>query len=106
MSTNEPNNPYAVIGRITAKAMRIGDPNIAENYDRMVRFLECLTMDELVAELAGWNGSFEFDRSKPDGTPRKLMDSSRLFALGWKPRIGLEEGIRMAYAEFTAGLKG
>ena len=40
------------------------------------------------------------DPSKPDGTPRKLMDSSRLFALGWKPQIDLETGIRLAYEDF------
>jgi GDP-L-fucose synthase len=58
---------------------------------------------ELVRRVVGFKGDIVWDTSKPDGTPRKLMDSSRLFALGWKPRIGLEEGIRMAYAEFTAG---
>ena len=40
------------------------------------------------------------DPSKPDGTPRKLMDSGRLFAMGWRPRISLEVGLRAAYADF------
>jgi GDP-L-fucose synthase len=43
-----------------------------------------------------------FDTSKPDGTPRKLQDVSRLTALGWRPRVGLKEGIRLAYADFQA----
>jgi GDP-L-fucose synthase len=42
-----------------------------------------------------------FDTSKPDGTPRKLMDSSRLAALGWRPKIGLEKGIREVYRWFA-----
>ena len=44
----------------------------------------------------------ELDRSKPDGTPRKLLDVSRLSALGWKARIGLEEGIRSTYQWYCA----
>lgn len=49
---------------------------------------------EMIAELVGFKGALAFDPSKPDGTPRKLMDSSRLAAMGWRPAIGLEEGIR------------
>jgi GDP-L-fucose synthase len=52
---------------------------------------------ELIARVAGWNGNFEFDRSKPDGPPRKVMDVSRLKALGWQARTPLEEGFRRAY---------
>jgi len=43
-------------------------------------------------------GGIQFDKSKPDGTPRKLLDVSRLRATGWRPRISLEEGIRRTYA--------
>ena len=46
--------------------------------------------------------SITWDTSKPNGTPRKLMDSSRLFALGWKPQVDLEEGIRLAYGDFLS----
>jgi GDP-L-fucose synthase len=53
---------------------------------------------ELVGEVAGWEGEFVYDRSKPDGTPRKVMDSSKLRALGWNARTPLEEGFRQAYA--------
>ena len=55
---------------------------------------------ELVARIVGFKGKIAWDTSKPDGTPRKLMDSSRLSALGWKPRIDLETGIRLAYEDF------
>lgn len=55
---------------------------------------------ETVVRLAGYNGRIIRDETKPDGTPRKLMDSERLHALGWKARIGLEDGIARAIAEF------
>ncbi len=57
-------------------------------------------LSELVGRIIGFDGKIVWDNSKPDGTPRKLMDSSRLFALGWKPRVNLEEGIRLAYKDF------
>lgn len=57
-------------------------------------------LSEMVAHSIGFTGKVRWDASKPDGTPRKLMDSSRLRALGWNPRTGLEDGIRMAYADF------
>ena len=52
---------------------------------------------ELVAEVVGFEGTLTFDTSKPDGTPRKLLDVSRLRALGWTPRIGLREGVQDTY---------
>ena len=55
---------------------------------------------ELVRKVVGFEGELVFDRSKPDGTPRKLMDSSRIAALGWKPSITLEQGIRSTYQWF------
>ncbi len=64
---------------------------------------EDITIRELaerVRETVGFGGGIVFDPSKPDGTPRKLMDSSRMAALGWKPRIGLREGLKNAYADF------
>jgi GDP-L-fucose synthase len=51
----------------------------------------------LVARVVGYDGRIEWDATKPDGTPRKLLDTSRLAALGWSPRIGLEKGIRTTY---------
>jgi GDP-L-fucose synthase len=55
---------------------------------------------QLVAEAVGFQGRLTFDSTKPDGTPRKLMDSSRLSALGWKPTILLKEGIASTYQWF------
>ncbi len=55
---------------------------------------------ELIARLVGWQGRFVQDTSKPDGAPRKLLDVSRLTALGWRAGIDLEEGILNAYADF------
>ena len=55
-----------------------------------------------IAQVVGFTGRLEFDPSMPDGTPRKMMDVSRIRALGWKPRIALTEGIRSAYAWYLA----
>ena len=64
---------------------------------------EDCTIGELAAALArviGYEGRLEFDATKPDGTPRKLMDVSRLAAMGWRPEIGLEDGLRQTYRWF------
>ncbi len=53
----------------------------------------------LIKEIVGYQGELVFDTSKPDGTPRKLMDSSRIHKLGWKPKISLREGITKVYEE-------
>ncbi len=55
---------------------------------------------ELIRTIVGYEGEILWDNSKPDGPPRKLMDSSRLFALGWRPRVDLASGIRLAYGDF------
>ena len=57
----------------------------------------------LTTRVVGFKGPLEFDRTKPDGTPRKLVSSERLSALGWRPRISLEAGLRRAYADFLKG---
>ena len=67
---------------------------------------EDITIAELakvVAKVVGYEGRIEQDPTKPDGSPRKLMDVSRLKALGWRPRVGLEEGLALAYRDFLAG---
>jgi GDP-L-fucose synthase len=64
---------------------------------------EDLTIRELavaIAQVVGFNGRIEHDTSKPDGTPRKLMDVSRLRSLGWKAKVGLRDGLTMAYRDF------
>jgi GDP-L-fucose synthase len=59
---------------------------------------------QLVKETVGFEGKIVFDTSKPDGTPRKLLDVSRLFALGWRPRIDLRRGLAETYAWFLQNL--
>jgi len=58
---------------------------------------------KLIAKVVGYEGRIEQDPSKPDGSPRKLMDVGRIKALGWNPRVGLEEGLAIAYRDFVAG---
>jgi GDP-L-fucose synthase len=77
---------------------------LLENYDSPeiinVGYGEDVTIHDLVqiiARVVGLEIKIEFDVSKPDGTPRKLLDSSRLQALGWQPRISLQEGIQQTY---------
>lgn len=55
---------------------------------------------EMIKDVIGYTGNITFDSSKPDGTPRKLMDVSKLHALGWKHRVNLREGIQLAYTDF------
>ncbi len=54
----------------------------------------------LIKKIVGFNGEFSFDHSKPDGTPRKLLDSSKINQLGWKPKIGLEKGVQDLYRKY------
>lgn len=69
---------------------------------------EDITIAELaqkIASLVGYKGEILWDRSKPDGTPRKLLDVSRLKNLGWSPRITLDEGLKMAYRSYLQTLE-
>ena len=58
----------------------------------------------LVAEVVGYRGDMQWDRAKPDGMPRKLMDSSRIAALGWKPATSLADGLRRTYGWYRQQL--
>jgi GDP-L-fucose synthase len=60
---------------------------------------------ETVKAVIGFKGELKWDASKPDGTPRKLMDSSRINALGWTPKVDLKAGIAKAYADYLARIK-
>lgn len=67
-----------------------------------------ITIDQLanaVGQAVGYSGRITFDASKPDGAPRKWMDSSRLNALGWQPKVSLGEGLSQAYADFVKNAK-
>lgn len=59
-----------------------------------------LELAKLIAEIVGYKGKITFDATKPDGTPRKLMDSTRLHSLGFKHKVSLREGIRVTYEDY------
>ncbi len=81
-------------------AAEIGEVvNIGSGVDQTIRDLAIL-----IARTTGFSGSVELDASKPDGTPQKLLDVSRMKALGWSPKIGLEHGLRLAYQDYLASL--
>ena len=69
--------------------------NIGVGYDLTIRELA-----ESVRDVVGYAGGIAYDASKPDGTPRKLMDSSRLHSLGWQARVDLPTGLAQAYQDF------
>jgi GDP-L-fucose synthase len=71
--------------------------NVGTGVDCTIRELA-----EAIARVTGFTGRLTWDTTKPDGTPRKLMDVSRLAALGWRACISLEDGLRDAYAWFLA----
>lgn len=79
---------------------------LMENYDGEEIFnigtgtdVTVLELAEAMKEVSGFNGSFKFDASKPNGTPRKLMDVSKLEKLGWKAKISLKEGVEMVFED-------
>jgi GDP-L-fucose synthase len=63
--------------------------------------LTILELTNLIARVVGFTGRAVMDASKPDGTPRKLLDTHRLASLGWHPKIGLEEGLASTYRWFV-----
>ena len=73
--------------------------NIGTGHDLSIKDLALL-----IKEVVGFTGDLVFDTSKPDGTPRKLLDVSKLHTLGWKHRIALQEGLALAYQDFLKKL--
>ena len=80
------------LGGVHAADVPDGMLNVGSGEDLTIRDLA-----ELVRAVVGYEGAVEWDASKPDGTPRKLMDVSRLRGLGWAPTVGLEDGLRRTY---------
>jgi GDP-L-fucose synthase len=70
--------------------------NVGSGRDITIRELA-----EMIAEIVGFDGCLVYDQSKPDGTPRKLLNVDRLTTLGWEPRTSLREGLRKAYQDFS-----
>ncbi|HRE95626.1 MAG TPA: NAD-dependent epimerase/dehydratase family protein, partial [Flavobacteriales bacterium] len=68
--------------------------NVGTGLDLSIRELA-----EVIAEVIGFNGELVFNTDKPDGTPRKLMDVSRIHAMGWKHKIDLKDGIAAVYSD-------
>jgi len=73
--------------------------NIGSNSDLSIKELA-----ETIQNIIGYTGEIRFDTSKPDGTPKKLMDSSYLHSLGWHHKVSIEEGIKVAYQDFLSKL--
>jgi GDP-L-fucose synthase len=71
--------------------------NIGSGVDHSIRELA-----DIVSEVVGFEGDIEFDTSRPDGTPRKLMDVNRLANLGWEAKIGLKQGMQLAFQDYLA----
>jgi GDP-L-fucose synthase len=61
-------------------------------------------LTEMVAEVVGFSGDIKWDADKPDGTPRKLMDVSKLHGRGWRHKTDLGAGLKMTYADFKENL--
>jgi GDP-L-fucose synthase len=89
------NLPDEKMDAILANGRSLPIVNIGCGEDVTIRELA-----ELIAGVVGFRGDLVFDASKPDGTPRKLLDSSYLTGLGWKPSIGLPEGLVRTYRDF------
>jgi GDP-L-fucose synthase len=66
--------------------------------------LTILELAEMIARVVGFCGKIVLDRSKPDGTPRKLLDTSKISSLGWQQKIGLQEGLANTYDWFVKSL--
>ena len=73
--------------------------NIGKGKDIQIKELA-----NLIKEIVGFNGEIKWDKSKPDGTTKKLLDVYLINKLGWKPKIGLREGIELVYREYLAKL--
>jgi GDP-L-fucose synthase len=73
--------------------------NVGTGVDVSIRELAMI-----VREVSGFKGEINWDTSRPDGTKRKFLDSSRLFSMGWKPKVGLAEGIQKAYQTYEQGV--
>ena len=82
---------------MSAAELPDGLVNVGTGEDQTIRELA-----ELIQRVVGHDGSIEWDTSKPDGTPQKQLDVTRITQLGWRPRRTLQEGIRSTYEWYTA----
>jgi GDP-L-fucose synthase len=91
--------PEADFARIAVGSPGFPLINIGAGADQTIAELA-----RLIAQVVGFEGQFSWDRTKPDGVPRKLLSSDRLYGLGWRPRIDLRQGIQRTYGEFLSSL--
>jgi len=90
----------ALLGSDETATGRFDPPlvNVGVGHDVTIRELA-----QTVGRIVGFNGAIQFDATRPDGTPRKLLDVSKAHALGWTASVSLEEGLALAYSDFLAG---
>jgi GDP-L-fucose synthase len=111
--TGRPRREFLYVDDMAAASVHVMNLSAADwqaNTQPMQRLLNVgygsdISIAELaraVANAVGYAGEITFDTSRPDGSPRKLIDTSRLLGLGWKPRTALEQGLALAYADFRA----
>ncbi|KRR14244.1 GDP-L-fucose synthase [Bradyrhizobium valentinum] len=93
--------------------MELNTETYARNTQPMLSHINIGTGEDLsirdlaktIGEVVGYQGRIAFDTTKPDGTPRKLMDVGRMKGLGWRPQVGLRDGLALAYADFLASMR-
>jgi GDP-L-fucose synthase len=93
--------------------MELDSETYARNTQPMLSHINIGTGDDLsvrdlantIGEVVGYQGRIGFDTTKPDGTPRKLMDVGRMKSLGWRPQVALRDGLALAYADFLASMR-
>ena len=102
--TGTPRREFLHVDDLAAACLRLLDVSDEDEHIN-VGVGDDVTIAELaalVADVVGYSGEVEWDASKPDGTPRKLLDISRISALGWEPQIGLAEGIGSTYEMYRS----
>ncbi len=93
--------------------MELDPDSYARNTQPMLSHINIGTGEDLsirelaktIGDVVGYQGRIAFDTTKPDGTPRKLMDVARMKSLGWRPQVGLRDGLALAYADFLASMR-
>jgi GDP-L-fucose synthase len=102
--TGKPRREFLFVDDLAEACMFVLERYIGESHLNVGSGEEVTIGDaaKLIAETVDYKGKLVFDASRPDGTPRKLLDSSKLMEMGWRPRTGLREGLKLTYSEFIA----